>query len=267
MRINLTKFTAIIFFAASILHFSLSFSAALAGVTLDFNVASSSNIPESAVADILTSTEPTGLCPRLQNSNSLTADQAQMKVFCDNLSLVNQTQTAPAFKALSARAASSVTSYTANGFYSLNIGDITKRLASLRKSSIKYFTKSASLIDKNQFIVSSTYAGHQLTGGGASADFVEGTINEASNNNDADFISEYEKELSNAPNNTPVKTESNTNIVSNEPDGLTDNRLSGFITGDFVNTEQDETSNLAGYKTGIKSLFIGLHKNCLPVLQ
>jgi len=227
MEISLPIFNKIIFFTASTLLFFPSVSTSI------------THTPGLAVNNALTgSFNP---CSRLQNSASLSADETRMLDLCKEISEENNTrdtQTRPAFKALSPRAISSVTRYTANGFYSLNISDITKRLASLRKSSMKHSAKITSLWDKKQFIVSSKYAGDQLTGGGASADFVEGTEIES--------------------NNTSIKREPNTRNITNEPGGVTDNRLSGFLTGDFVNIEQNETSTLAAYKTGVKAIFVGL---------
>lgn len=242
----------------SILSFIFT-STTVSAISLELGVASNSNTPEAAVANALTLAAPPGVCAQLQldttNNIELKPNQTHMFGFCNQLDFVDQTQTAPAFKALSARAASSVTSYTANGFYSLNISDITKRLASLRKSSMKHSTKTATLFQKKSLIIASNYMGNQLTGGGASADSIETYDDEYIN---ADEHSPNATISNTNIDNTNTQDESNAGFTASEPGGLTDNRLSGFITGDFVNTEQDETSTLAGYKTGIKALFVGL---------
>ncbi len=215
MKTTINQFKKISFFTAGF----LSLSSPISAITLELSVLSESNTPESAVATVLTVAPAPGVCGQLQldagNGVILSPDQNHMLGFCTQLSAVDQTQTFDAYRALSARSINAITSFTANGFYSLNVGDITKRLAALRKSSMNASNKTASLYRNNNLIAGSET--NQLTGGGASAD----------------------EQV----------------IASGD---LNDNRLSGFVTGNFVNAEQEETATLAGYDAGLNALFIGL---------
>jgi len=195
-------------------------SPALSAIIIDISVATNSNTPEAAVANILNDT-PDGVCATLNSiSGELTSDQNHMLVFCDALSAADESTTGPAYTALSARSFTSITSYSANSFTSFDIGDIAKRLASLRRSANITTSKSAALFNTDspstQLFANENNSQARdggATGGGASAD---------------------------------------------EAGGLNDNRLSGFITGTFDDATQDETSTLAGYESSVNYLFAGL---------
>ena len=147
----------------------LSTPTALA-ITINLSVSSNNNTPESAVANALRDSNSTGVCDTLSTIEIPTSNQVHMQTFCAALNSVTELETGPAYTALSARSISSITSFTANNFISsLNIGDIAKRLASLRKSATGINKKSAALF-KSRPPLASLYTGEPLTGGGASAD-------------------------------------------------------------------------------------------------
>ncbi len=188
-------------------------------ITIELSVATNSNTPESAVANVLRDPPQSGVCDSLAllqaNEQPLSPDQTHMTLLCDALNASNESATGPAYTALSARSFSAINSYSANSFTSFDIGDIAKRLASLRRSANNSTRKLTSLADPqapmSQF--AELNSGAQLSGGGASAD---------------------------------------------EAGGLNDNRLSGFITGSFDDATQDETATLAGYDSSVSYLFAGL---------
>lgn len=192
-------------------------------ITIDISVATNGKTPEAAVANALNETGE--VCDTLNSGSGLTEDQRFLLGFCNDLSAAGEIGSGPAYTAVSTRSFTAINSYAANSFTSFGIGDIAKRLASLRRSASITTKKSAFLFDDSNSsgLLTSSDTAKQLSGGGASAD---------------------------APGN----------IVQGDiaQGDLNDNRLSGFITGTFDDATQDETSTLAGYDSSVNYLFAGL---------
>jgi len=174
---NLKSISNNILFSVSACLISVSSASA---ISIEFTVASDNNTPESAVANALVNSPNGGVCGALQSTGQtgeqgLTSDQLQMLNFCNALSSVTEVDTFLSYKSLSARSFSSLTSFVANGFNSLEMGDIAKRLSSLRKSSSKLTQKSSAFIDSEYFYnhLAVTDERGNMTGGGASADAYE----------------------------------------------------------------------------------------------
>jgi len=160
-------------------------------ITIDISVATDGSTPEAAVANALDETG--GVCDTLSSGANLTNDQQFLLGFCNDLSAAGEIGAGPAYTAVSARSFTSINSYTANSFTSFDIGDIAKRLASLRRSASITTQKSASLFnnDSPTNLLSSIDTQDQLSGGGASADeagglndnrlsgFITGTLDDA----------------------------------------------------------------------------------------
>ena len=176
---------------AGITAVSLLSTPVFSAITIDISVATNSNTPEAAVANALNVTG--GVCDTLTNGSALTPDQEFLLGFCNNLDAAGAIGSGPAYTAVSARSFTSINSYTANSFTSFDIGDIAKRLASLRRSASITTKKTAALFnnDAPSNSLASIDSAGQLTGGGASADeagglndnrlsgFITGTFDDA----------------------------------------------------------------------------------------
>jgi len=173
------------------------------------------------VARALRNTNGTGICDTLPNKPNRTSDEEHMNGFCTALnSTTSELNTGAAYTALSARSVSAITSFTANSFItSMSIGDIAKRLASLRKSSAKINNQHAFLpANTSPINMANLSTDAPLTGGGASAD----------------------------------------EIPPDAAGGINDNRLSGYLSASFSDAEQEETLRLSGYDSDTSSLLLGL---------
>ncbi len=194
-------------------------------IPITFTVVSDGNTPEAAVANALRNpdNDGTGVCGTIRGTANPSADQLHMLRLCDALDAVTESQTGPAYTALSARSITSLTSFTANSFISsMNIGDIAKRLAALRRSAANSTRLNTALLNNNTPFsdMASLYANGQ-TGGGASADAIK-------------------------------------NTSENDAGGLNDNRLSAYISASTSDADQNETSTLAGYESSVTSFLVGL---------
>jgi uncharacterized protein YhjY with autotransporter beta-barrel domain len=152
------------------------------------DVSTDSNTPEAAVAGALDR-----LCPPLLNTGDTSNP---LFTLCTELQTANETQTAEAYRALSARLVTSQTTMMMRGPGALPVDIVDKRLAALRKAAQNATNAAADF----QFNGVPLYAlANGETGGGASADVQSG------------------------------------------------GRLSGFLTGMYTRSAQDETSTLAGF--------------------
>ncbi|HED34732.1 MAG TPA: autotransporter outer membrane beta-barrel domain-containing protein [Gammaproteobacteria bacterium] len=194
-------------------------------IPITFTVASDGNTPEAAVANALRNPNNTGVCGTIRATTNPSSDQLHMLTLCDALDAVTEAQTGPAYTALSARSITSLTSFTANSFISsMNIGDIAKRLAALRRSAANSTKLNTASLNSGTPLsdMAALYANGR-TGGGASAD------------------------------TAPTK-----NTSENDDGGLNDNRLSAYISASTSDADQTETSTLAGYESSVASFLVGL---------
>jgi len=147
----------------------------IGGGSIDVNVATNSNTPEAAVANALLKTG--GVCETLQANTGRNTDEQQLFDVCTALGfpgIVDETVTGPAYRAMSARAMSAITSFSVHGLTTVNMDDIAKRLAALRKGSSTLRNKSA-MIDFPQHSSDPQWALlANATGGSAGVDEADG---------------------------------------------------------------------------------------------
>lgn len=201
------KLSLVLIFALSSIDVPLTFAAVNEGdgtIDITANVSTVSNTPESAVAKAMSI-----FCPQLQSvGRPLNPEESRLSDVCGIL-VENQSLTEQAYKQLSARSVTSITTLLSHSPMIVSLEDIGRRLASLRRAAQSL--KVASWQNSNPLLAETSLLG--ATGGAASAD---------------------------------------------EQGGLYDNRLSGFVSGAYVNSEQTETDTLVGFKSDLYGMTLGL---------